>query len=179
MFGSSSADALAPAGDFDPGINPEPGAFLDGHCVLAGDDHDAFHATTREVFEERGVYDVTFGYNLADLNLDTRHENAGYRYAEQDGDPAVLRAEFTPTTAFCPQSESLTVASFRAWNGLAERHDYDLVRVRVAAMHQHSDAINEQLAALETEFRETGALPDAEATEAGTGAGSGFPGAPF
>jgi hypothetical protein len=179
MFGSTSADALAPAGDFDPGINPEPGDFLDGHRVLAGDDHDAFHATTRGLFEERGVYDVTFGYNLADLNRDTRHENAGYRYAEQAGDPAVLRAEFTPTTAFCPQSESLTVASFRAWNGLAERHDYNLVRVRVAAMHQHSDAINDRLAGLEAEFEETGELPDAEPDDGGGAPSGGVPGAPF
>jgi hypothetical protein len=178
MFGSSSEDALAPAGEFDPSINPEPGGFLDGHRVLDGSDHDAFHATTREVFEERGVYDVTFGYNLADLNLDTRHENAGYRYAEDTGEDGVLRAEFTPTTAFCPQSEALTVASFRAWNGLADRHDYDLVRVRVADMHQHSDAINDELAPLETEFRETGALPEADEAATPADAG-GFPGAPF
>lgn len=160
MFGASSTDALAPAGEFDPGVEPTPGDFLDGHDVLTGADHVAFHETTRELFEERGVYDVTFGYNLADLNRDTRHAEAGYRYAEAADDPAVLLAEFTPTTPFCPQSETLTVGSFRAWNALADRHGYDLIRVRVAPMHQQADAINDELAALEAAFRETGELPE-------------------
>jgi hypothetical protein len=166
-LGSQSTDALAPSGEFDPAVNPTPGSFLTGHRVLDGDDHVAFHDLTRDLFEERGVYDMTFGYNLADLNLDTRHQEAGYRYAVDADDPSVLRAEFTPTTPFCPQSHTLTVGSFRAWNGLRDRHDYDLVRVRVADMHQRSDAINEELAALETEFRETGELPDNDDEVAG------------
>ena len=122
---------------------PDLGEFLDGHRVLTDEEHVRFHGLTRDVFEERTVYDVTFDYNLARLNLDTRHSSAGYRYAEQADDPSVLRAEFTPTTQFCPQTHTLTIGSFRAWNGLLERHDYDLVRVRVAPMHQNSDRIND------------------------------------
>jgi hypothetical protein len=143
-----------------------PDRFLDGHDVLAGSDHVVFHRLTRELFEERKVYDMTFNYNLARLNLDTRHRNAGYRYAvEHDGfDDAiadesvdrVLRAEFTPTTPFCPQTHTLTIGSFRAWNGLSTRHEYDLVRVRAAPMHHQSNAINDQLAELEQTYLETG-----------------------
>ncbi|MGB9965317.1 hypothetical protein [Halobacterium hubeiense] len=173
---SDADDALAPEGEFDPDVNPDPGTFLAGHDVLAGDDHVDFHQLTRELFDERGVYDMTFGYNLADLNRDTRHTDAGYRYAVDADDPGVLRAEFTPTTPFCPQSHTLTVGSFRAWNGLGERHDYDLVRVRVADSHQRSEAINEELADLEATFRETGELPDEDADDAG---GPDAAGAPF
>ena len=93
---------------------------------------------------------------------------AGYRYAVDADDPDVLRAEFTPTTPFCPQSHTLTIGSFRAWNGLSDRHDYDLVRVRVADMHQRSSAINDELEALETEYRETGELPDPDDEVAGS-----------
>ncbi|WP_336037969.1 hypothetical protein [Halobacterium yunchengense] len=170
-LGSQSDDALAASGEFDPAVNPTPGSFLDGHDVIAGDDHVAFHEVTRDLFEERGVYDMTFGYNLADLNLDTRHTEAGYRYAEDADDPSVLRAEFTPTTPFCPQSHTLTTGSFRAWNGLRERHDYDLVCVRVDDVHQRAAAINEALRSLETEFRETGDLPDADGEVAGRAGG--------
>jgi len=147
---------------------PTPGRFLDGHDVLTGSDHLAFHRLTRELFEERTVYDMTFNYNLARLNLDSRHREAGYRYAEErpdspdaldiDGVERVLRAEFTPTTPFCPQTHTLTIGSFRAWNGLADRHEYDLVRVRAAPMHQRSDAINDRLVELEESFVETGDL---------------------
>ncbi len=176
--------------EFVPATIPEPGRFLEGHDVLTGDEHLAVHDLTRELFEERSVYDMTFGYNLARLNLDTRHRDAGYRYAHEQSssssgsqarqdavetgsdeyalddadDLDVLRAEFTPTTPFCPQSDTLTVGSFRAWNGLADRHDYDLVRVRVAEMHHRADGINEQLADLEASFRETGSVEgDSEA----------------
>ena len=159
-LGSQSTDALAPSGEFDPAVEPTPGRFLSGHRVLDGDDHVAFHETSRDLFEERGVYDMTFGYNLADLNRDTRHTEAGYRYAVDADDSSVLRAEFTPTTPFCPQSHTLTKGSFRAWNGLREHHDYDVVRVRVADMHQRSSDINDELEALETAFRETGTVPD-------------------
>jgi len=151
---------------FFPDSEPMPGQFLEGHDLLAGRDHAAFHRLTRELFEERKVYDMTFNYNLARLNLDTRHKNAGYRYAREqaDSDDAidaegvdrVLRAEFTPTTPFCPQTHTLTIGSFRAWNGLAERHEYDLVRVRAARMHHQSDAINEQLAEIEETYLESG-----------------------
>ncbi|MFB6189898.1 MAG: hypothetical protein ABEI57_08435 [Halapricum sp.] len=141
---------------FVPDHIPRPGRFLDGHDLLEGDDHVAFHRITREVFEERKVYDMTFNYNLARLNLDTRHPGAGYRYAEEADDPAILRAEFTPTTPFCPQTHTLTIGSFRAWNGLADRHEYDLVRVRADEMHHQSEPINEQLAEIEQRFRETG-----------------------
>jgi len=135
--------------EFRPDHLPEPGPFLDGADVLVGDDHVAFHRLTRDIFEGRGVYDATFGYNLARLNLDTRHPDAGFRYAEASDDPNVLLAEFTPTTKFCPQSDGLTVGAFRAWNGLSDRHEYDRVRVAVAPMHHQSTQINEKLRRLD------------------------------
>ncbi|QLC35294.1 hypothetical protein EFA46_013585 (plasmid) [Halarchaeum sp. CBA1220] len=169
FFGGGGADeAFDDRGSFVPAHIPEPGPFLDDAEVLTGDDHVAVHETARECFEERGVYDVTFGYNLARLNLDQRHPDAGFRYGV-DGDD--LRAEFTPTTEFCPQSDTLTVGAFRAWNGLEERHDYDLVRVRVAPSHQRADAVNDRLAALEDAYVETGELPDAETPDPNGGAG--------
>jgi len=143
---------------FVPETLPEPGPFLEEHRVLTEDDHVEFHEITRDLFEERKVYDMTFNYNLARLNLDTRHSNAGYRYAEETDDPSVLRAEFTPTTPFCPQTHTLTIGSFRAWNGLSERHEYDLVRVRAAPMHHQSEAINEQLGEVEEAYIETGSV---------------------
>lgn len=154
--------------EFVPEHLPDPGAFLEGHRVLAGEEHVRFHELTRELFEERSVYDVTFGYNLARLNLDTRHENAGYRYAEEGDDPSVLRAEFTPTTPFCPQTHTLAVGSFRAWNGLSDRHDYDLVRVRAAPMHHRSDAINDRLEELEAEYLSTGSVARAPEGDVGS-----------
>ena len=159
-FGGEDGDAtFDPAGAFVPAHLPEPGPFLGDHAALTGEAHLAVHATARGVFEERTVYDMTFGYNLARLNRDTRHPDAGYRYAEAT--EATLRAEFTPTTPFCPQSETLTVGSFRAWNGLADRHAYDLVRVRVHPMHHRADRINDRLADLEARFRETGEVAPA------------------
>ena len=131
--------------EFVPANVPEPGPFLDGHDVLEGDDHAAFHPLTRDLFEARGVYDATFGYNLARLNLDRRHPDAGYRYAIDASDPAILRAEFAPTTAFCPQADALVRGSFRAWNELETRHEYDQIRVRIHPMHHGADAINAQL----------------------------------
>jgi len=160
LSGTPRDASFDPPDAFVPEHLPDPGPFLVDAHVLAGGDHCAFHDVTREVFEERGVYDVTFGYNLARLNRDRRHPDAGYRYAEESA--AVLRAEFTPTTPFCPQSRALTTGSFRAWNALRERHGYDLVRVRVAPSHQESAAINDALDALETEFRETGSVPEPE-----------------
>jgi len=153
---------------FVPDHVPEPGPFLDGE-VLTGTEHTAFHRMTRDLFEERGVVDMTFGYNLARLNLDRRHPDSGFRYArEDDGDERVLRAEFTPTTEFCPQSDTLTVGAFRAWNGLAERHEYDLVRVRVDAMHHQSTSINGKLQQLEERFRETDEIPEDAAASDGS-----------
>ncbi|WP_311173731.1 hypothetical protein [Halobellus ordinarius] len=157
-FGSDKEDLFDDAGEFVPEHVPDPGPFLEDEQVLTGEDHLAVHEIAREVFEERTVYDMTFGYNLARLNQDTRHPSAGYRYAEESAD--VLRAEFTPTTPFCPQSHTLTIGSFRAWNGLADRHDYELVRIRVHPMHNEAQRINEQLADLEATFRETGTVPD-------------------
>lgn len=141
---------------------PEPGRFLASHDVLDGEEHVAFHRLTKALFDQRGVYDMTFGYNLAQLNLDTRHPDAGYRYAKEVDDSSVLRAEFTPTTPFCPQSDTLSRGSFRAWNGLADRHEYDLVRVRVADMHNRSAEVNEALEELEEEFLERGTVNDVE-----------------
>ena len=169
-FGSDGDDLFDGYDEFVADDLPRPGAFLDGHDVLTGADHLAFHRLTRDCFEERGVYDMTFDYNLARLNLDTRHGDAGFRYAVERGDAAdtvdggeieddaadgadrVLRAEFTPTTAFCPQTHTLTVGAFRAWNGLADRHEYDLVRVRAAPTHNQSEAVNDRLAELEEAY---------------------------
>ncbi|WP_459193217.1 hypothetical protein [Halosimplex sp. J119] len=200
-FGRDDDALFEPYDEFAPDTAPKPGRFLDGHDVLAGCDHLAFHRLTRELFEERTVYDMTFNYNLARLNLDTRHKNAGYRYAVErpdasdaisaDGIDRVLRAEFTPTTPFCPQTHTLTIGSFRAWNGLADRHEYDLVRVRPAPMHHQSDAIGEQLAELERKYLETGdaTVDPEESPEVGStpmerakeneGASRGSPDAPF
>jgi hypothetical protein len=181
-FGAADDDLFDDYDEFVAANLPRPGEFLDGHEVLTGADHLAFHRLTRECFEARTVYDMTFDYNLARLNLDTRHDDAGFRYAVERGhvtdavdsadvvDSAgadadafdgggvdrVLRAEFTPTTAFCPQTHTLTIGAFRAWNGLVDRHEYDLVRVRAAPTHNQSEAVNERLAELETAFLETG-----------------------
>lgn len=165
--------------EFVPEHLPRLGEFLTGHAVLTGDAHVAFHETTRALFEERGVYDMTFGYNLARLNLDRRHENAGFRYAEEADDPSVLRAEFTPTTPFCPQASTLAVGAFRAWNGLSEHHDYSLVRVRLTELHHRQDEINEQLRSLETGYQETGTLGGADAPQTAELSGGTEADAPF
>ena len=155
--GFASRDATFDAYDeFVPDHVPLPGEFLAGHDVLAGRDHAAFHRLARRLFERRGVYDMTFGYNLAKLNLDHRHPGAGFRYAVETDDPSTLRAEFTPTTEFCPQSDTLTVGAFRAFNAEADSHEFDLVRVRVDEMHHQAMTINERLAQLEASFEETG-----------------------
>jgi hypothetical protein len=190
--GGSDPETFDEDDAFVPEHLPKPGEFLEAQELLVGDDHVGVHEIARDLFEERGVYDMTFDYNLARLNLDSRHENAGFRYAEErdsgdrgeggDGSDAdaVLRAEFTPTTAFCPQTHTLTIGAFRAWNGLSERHDYDLVRIRAAPFHHQSESINERLRSLEAEYRETGELPDRDAEriteEAASNSG---PDAPF
>jgi hypothetical protein len=180
-FGGGSDDAaFGSYGEFVPENLPDPGPFLAEHDVLVGDDHAAVHEIARDLFEERGVYDTTFGYNLARLNLDTRHPGAGFRYAEEADDPSVLRAEFTPTTAFCPQSQALTVGAFRAWNGLSDRHGYELVRIRVASSHQESEVVNEQLRSVEETYRETGSVTDEREGSVGDTADvSDVPDAPF
>ena len=164
-------DTFDEQGAFVPDHVPDPGPFLQSEAVLSGDEHIDVHAVAREVFEQRGVYDVTFGYNLAKLNRDTRHEGAGFRYAEETdpnsgpaaeldaADPSVLRAEFTPTTEFCPQGDSLAIGAFRAFNLESERHGYDLVRVRVDEMHQDSRTLNTKLQSLEDEYAESGTIP--------------------
>nr|WP_233340919.1 hypothetical protein [Haloprofundus sp. MHR1] len=172
FWGNGDDEPFDDYDDFVPEHIPVPGAFLGGHRVLEDDEHVAFHRVTRDLFDERGVYDMTFGYNLAQLNLDTRHPDSGYRYAADADDPTVLLAEFTPTTPFCPQSDTLTKGSFRAWNGLLDRHDYDLVRVRVDEMHHRHDEINAQLEYLETKFLETGSVTHVPPDE-GFGYGSG------
>jgi len=165
-FGSQATDGGFDADDeFVPEHCPEPGSFLADTSVLDGREHAAFHRLTRDLFERRGVYDVTFGYNLARLNLDHRHPDAGFRYGVEPADAAVLRAEFTPTTPFCPQSDTLATGAFRAWNGALDRHEYDLVRVRVDDSHHRAAEINGRLTRLATQFRETGVVPGAEAAE--------------
>lgn len=172
-FGGSDA-TFDERGTFDSDHLPDPDEFLEGHSILTDQNHVTFHETTRELFEERGVYDVTFDYNLAELNRDRRHEDAGFRYAEETGtddysvDEAVsaeelpdrvLRAEFTPTTKFCPQTATLTKGAFRAWNGLSDRHEYDLVRVRAASLHHDSESVNEELQSLESRLLQSGDDP--------------------
>ena len=146
---------------------PEPGPFLTGHEILTDDDHVEFHQISNRVFEQRGVYDMTFNYNLARLNQDTRHPNAGYRYAIDADNDSVLRAEFTPTTPFCPQTHTLTIGSFRAWNGERDEHNFKLVKVRAAPMHHRSEAVNDRLVSIEREFDRTNDIdsfvgPDAD-----------------
>ncbi|SDX91738.1 hypothetical protein [Halobellus clavatus] len=171
LGGRSQSASFDRFDEFVPEHLPEPGPFLKEADVLDGEAHAAVHRVTREVFEARGVYDMTFGYNLAKLNLDTRHPDAGYRYGEGDDD--VLRAEFTPTTPFCPQSNTLAVGSFRAWNGRSDRHEYDVVRVRVHPMHHNSASINERLHSLEQTYRQTGTVPETAAGEDRPAAESG------
>lgn len=149
--------------EFVPEHLPEPGDHFAGHDVLTGREHAAVHRLARDLFDERGVYDVTFGFDLARLNLDHRHADAGFRYARAADDPRVLLAVFTPTTEFCPQSQSLTVGAFRAWNGSSGRHEYDLVRVQVAPMHQRSGRIDRRLRHLASRYEETGSMPDSDA----------------
>jgi hypothetical protein len=161
-FGGDDEDHFDDDDAFVDDHLPDPGPALAAHDVLTGEDHVAVHETARDCFEERGVYDMTFGYNLARLNLDSRHPDAGYRYAAAD-DGDVLRAEFTPTTPFCPQTDTLARGSFRAWNGEPERHGYDLVSIRVAPMHHRSEAINDALADLEERVRSG----DASVTDSG------------
>jgi hypothetical protein len=157
-FADSDDDIFDGYDEFVPEHIPESGPFLEDHDVLTDEQHVTFHELTKELFEERGVYDMTFNYNLARLNLDHRHPDAGYRYAEETDDQSILRAEFTPTTPFCPQSHTLTIGSFRAWNGEIDRLDYDLVRVHLHPMHHQSAAINEQLDELEAKYLETGSV---------------------
>jgi hypothetical protein len=171
LGGRSQSASFDRFDEFVPEHLPEPGPFLKEADVLDDEAHAAVHRVTREVFEARGVYDMTFGYNLAKLNLDTRHPDAGYRYGE--GDEDVLRAEFTPTTPFCPQSNTLAVGSFRAWNGRSDRHEYDVVRVRVHPMHHNSASINERLHSLEQTYRQTGTVPETAAGEDRPAAESG------
>jgi hypothetical protein len=147
--------------EFVPDYLPEPGPHLTDHEILAGEEHVAVHRMVGDVFEDRGVSDSTFGYNLATLNLDPRHPDAGFRYAienrgddESDAD-AILHVEFTPTTAVCPQGDVLATAASRALNGLADRHRFDRVAVHVAPIHQDSDAINEKLDGMTLEEKES------------------------
>jgi hypothetical protein len=76
---------------------------------------------------------------------------------------AVLSLTFAE---FSPWALLLTKGSFRAWNALSDRHEYDLVRVRVAESHQQSESINETLAEMERPFEEAG---DIDAVETKTG----------
>jgi hypothetical protein len=148
-FLGGSEPQFDPADAFVPEHVPEPGGFLEGHDVLDGRDHAALHRTVADAFEEYGVYDATFGYNLARLNRDPRHTDAGFRYAEEADDPTTLRAEFTPTTAFCPQAEPLAVGALRALAAV-DGHGYEAVRVRVDASLDGSDDVNERLAEMES-----------------------------
>ncbi|MFW6153576.1 MAG: hypothetical protein ACOC42_04375 [Halobacteriota archaeon] len=178
-WGGGEDDRFDPIDEFNPDVVPPPGPFLSGHELLDGEEHVAFHRVTRSIFDRRGVFDMTFGYNLARLNLDRHHSNAGFRYAIDRARDDELRAEFTPTTPFCPQSHTLAIGSFRAWNLEADAHPYSLVRVRVAPMHHRSEVINDELERLEVSYRRTGALEaepplgEYESTRRGDASGGG------
>lgn len=160
MFGFDRSDdeTFDEEGAFVPEHIPDPGPFIETHDVLTGRDHIELHVHAREAFEEFGVYDATFGYNLARLNLDRRHPDAGLRYALDGDDASVLRVEFTPTTPFCPQSESLTRGTFRALTATADPASYETVKVRVHPMHHAADGINDALRRGEEQYAETGSL---------------------
>jgi hypothetical protein len=173
--GSTDGVAFDRYDEFVPAHLPDSGPALSEGRVLTGRAHCAVHRLARALFEARGVYGVTFGYNLARLNLDPRHPDAGFRYAVvpgDDGDAPELRATLTPTTPFCPQSDTLTVGAFRAWNGLSERHEFALVRVRVDDGHHRSATVNEGLADLEARYRETGVVPDPDESPSSATGGS-------
>lgn len=161
--GDSREDHFDEPDEFVPEHLPEPDGFLEGHDVLTGDRHLEIHAIARERFEQYGVYDMTFGYNLAKLNRDQRHPDAGFRYGEPADGSNELLASFTPTTKFCPQSDTLGIGAFRAWNrasdGEKANHGCDIVRVRVHDMHQASDSTNDRLRELEAEYERTGQVP--------------------
>lgn len=153
--GTDDEELFDDADTYVPENLPEPDPFLEGHDVLEGDRHVRVHRTARERFEDSGVYDMTFGYNLAKLNRDRRHPDAGFRYAESATDDGELLVSFTPTTEFCPQGQTLAVGVFRAWNG-TDAHEYDLVRVRVNPMHHNSDATNDRIRELAREYEAHG-----------------------
>ena len=157
-LGASDDDCFDGEDEFVPSNIPDPGPFIVGQSILTGDEHVTIHDHARDAFQKFGVYDATFGYNLARLNLDRRHPDAGLRYAWDVADSDVLRVEFTPTTPFCPQSESLTKGTFRALTATRDRGDYETVRVRVHPMHNAADGINESLRQGEERFVETGSL---------------------
>ena len=164
LLGGSEPE-FDPIDAFVPKNLPEPGAFLREGEVLTGDRHVAVHRRVTDAFEEHGVYDVTFGYNLARLSLDPRHPDAGFRYGEptdpsagDDGDDShaggaggenasrdVLRVEFVPTTAFCPQAEPLAVGALRALRSTPDI-GYDALELRVAERAHEAERINERLA---------------------------------
>jgi len=68
------------------------------------------------------------------------------------------------------------VLRFVAWNDLSDRHEYDIVRVRVAEMHHRSDEINGALEDLEANYREGGSLTHAAESESREPGMGGKPG---
>lgn len=167
-----------PADEFVPEHVPAVDPFLADHDVLEGDEHVTVHQHAADAFEEHGVYDATFGYNLARLNRDPRHPDAGFRYAAERDDPTTLRATFTPTTEFCPQAEPLAVGAYRALNA-ADAHGYDHVRVRVDDSLHGSDGINDRLERFETGEEEPPASGGDEGGGAGGSIGGPAPRSPF
>jgi hypothetical protein len=79
--GVSSDDGFETYDSFLTAEVPEPGPFVQCQEIFAGTEDAAFHRLSKRLFDDRGVYDVTFGYKLARLNLDPRHPGNGYRYA--------------------------------------------------------------------------------------------------
>lgn len=164
LFGSDPE--FDPADEFVAEHLPAVDPFLADHDVLTGKEHASVHRQVAEAFEAHGVYDATFGYNLARLNRDPRHPDAGFRYAVERSDPTTLRATFTPTTAFCPQAEPLAVGAYRALNTV-DAHGYDHVRIRVDDSLHGSGEINGRLKGFESSEEEPPALGGDEACESG------------
>ena len=172
---STGEDHFDPIGTFVPENIPEIGDHLEAHDVLDGDRHIAVHQCARDLYETFGVYDMTFGYNLADLNRDRRHPDAGCRYAESATENDVLLIAFTPTTEFCPAAEPLAVGMARAWNR-SETAPYGLVRVRVSPMYHASETLNRRLRDMvvgESEFGSSVSDHDGESHRNQSGADPG------
>ncbi|MFB6283324.1 MAG: hypothetical protein ABEK59_05230 [Halobacteria archaeon] len=157
--GTEKDQNFVPKERYEPEYLPEPSDVLEGYQVLTGEEHTGLHSVIRGIFEERKVYDMTFNYNLARLNLDTRHPRAGLRYAEKDENTVLI--EFTPTTEFCPQAETLAKAVFVSTNDLSEKHGYELVEVRVRN-HEKSVAINRLLTEKLDRYRKEGSIKELE-----------------
>lgn len=63
--------------------------------------------TDEATVQEVGVYDMTFGYNLAQFNFDHRHPSAGYRYTEDIVERGTLHPNHAVLSAEPPTDDRL------------------------------------------------------------------------